>query len=292
MEVVSGLEALTPDHGRLFVVVGVFDGLHLGHLYLIRHLRREARRHAARPAVITFDAHPDEVLVGSAPPLLCDPDERLVRLEQAGVAVTIVWPFDTTVRMTPYDRWIDSIRERVELAGFLMTPDAAFGFERRGSPATVAAYGRQVEPPYDVVVVPPLELGGRPVRSAEIRSDVAAGDLRAARSLLGRSVSVAGDASLVGSDVRVSFPLPVALPPPGRYSAIVERAWTESAAGDAGAGKATARGTSGGEAHEIDPLPARHRTAAEVEPGGGLVLRGDGLVAVPRLRVTFVSPLR
>ena len=257
-----------------------------------------------RPAVITFDAHPDEVLVGSAPPLLCDPDERLVRLEQAGVEVTIVWPFDAAVRMTPYDRWIDSIRERVELAGFLMTPDAAFGFERRGTPAAVAAYGGQVDPPYDVVVVPPLELGGRPVRSAEIRSDVAAGDLRAARTLLGRSVSVAGQATRVGADVRVSFALPVALPPPARYSAIVEPAWTEGDGGNPGAdegeadegeadeGQARPNETNTDREGGIDAQRRRRRTVAEVESTGRLVLRGDGLPSAPRLRVTFVSALR
>ena len=54
------------------------------------------RRHGAtpRPTVITFDHHPDEVLVGNAPPLLIDPDERLERLAAAGVAVTVVQHFD------------------------------------------------------------------------------------------------------------------------------------------------------------------------------------------------------
>ena len=78
MAVVHGIDALEPPLGRLFVVVGVFDGLHLGHAYLLdaaRSTRPPTR--GARPAVITFDHHPDEILTGSAPPLLCDPDERL-----------------------------------------------------------------------------------------------------------------------------------------------------------------------------------------------------------------------
>ena len=75
MTVVAGVDALEPHHGPLFVVIGVFDGLHLGHQYLLRHLRRAASRSEAKPAVITFDHHPDEILVGAAPPpLLCDPE--------------------------------------------------------------------------------------------------------------------------------------------------------------------------------------------------------------------------
>ena len=61
MEVIQGVERLTPSLGPVFVVVGVFDGLHLGHAYLLRHLVDEAARRDAAATVITFDHHPDEV---------------------------------------------------------------------------------------------------------------------------------------------------------------------------------------------------------------------------------------
>ena len=98
MHVVQGIDDLEPQHGPIFVVIGVFDGLHLGHAYLLEHLVSEAAARDARPTVITFDHHPDEVLMGKAPPLLLDPGERLERLEAAGVEVTVVQPFDEAVR--------------------------------------------------------------------------------------------------------------------------------------------------------------------------------------------------
>ena len=58
------------------------------------------QRRGARPTVITFDHHPDEVLTGSAPPLLCDPDERVARLAEAGVAATVIVHFDLRLRET------------------------------------------------------------------------------------------------------------------------------------------------------------------------------------------------
>ena len=94
MQVVNGVDALPPERGPVFVVVGVFDGLHLGHATCSSTSSREAGRRGAAPTVITFDHHPDEVLTGSAPPLLIDPDERLERLDAAGVAVTVVQHFD------------------------------------------------------------------------------------------------------------------------------------------------------------------------------------------------------
>jgi len=74
---VIGRPELVGEDGPLFAVVGVFDGLHLGHAYMLEHLVAEARARTARPTVITFDAHPDAVLLGHAPPLLMDPAERL-----------------------------------------------------------------------------------------------------------------------------------------------------------------------------------------------------------------------
>ncbi|HEY2888748.1 MAG TPA: hypothetical protein VGJ17_09045 [Candidatus Limnocylindrales bacterium] len=207
------------DLGPLFFVVGAFDGLHRGHAYLLSRLRAAAARHGARPAVITFDHHPDEILVGAAPPVLCDPAERLVRFGRAGVEVAVIQHFDATVRMTPYPEFVAAIARRFELAGFLMTPDAAFGHERRGTPAALAELGRSMG--FSVDVVAPFAVGGRAVSSTEVRADIAAGDLQAARRLLGRSVAVAGR---LDAD-RLAFELPVAVPPAGRYRVEVEAAW-------------------------------------------------------------------
>jgi riboflavin kinase/FMN adenylyltransferase len=220
MEVVHGVEGLQPSLGRVFVVIGVFDGLHLGHAYLLEHLVAEAEARDARPTVITFDHHPDEVLTGKAPPLLLDPGERLERLESAGVEVTVVQPFDEAVRQTPYDVFVGRIRAGIDLAGFLMTPDAAFGFERRGTPATLTELGARDG--FDVVVVPTFSLDGQDVRSSTIRSAVVAGDLVTARRLLGRPVTLTGSvANPAGGPARLDFRLPIALPPDGDYEASV-----------------------------------------------------------------------
>ena len=270
----AGGSGLEPDLGPLFFVVGAFDGLHRGHTYLLRRLREVAARHGARPGVITFDHHPDEVLVGAAPPVLCDPLERLVRFGRDGVAVVVVQHFDATVRMTPFQDFVAAIAGRVELAGFLMTPDAAFGHERRGTPTSLAALGRDAG--FAVEVVEPFDIDGRHVRSNEIRAEIARGKLQAARHLLGRSVAVVGrqegaGAGLAHDLVPVAFELPVALPPPDRYRVDLEPAWTP--------GQARA---------------ARRRPAIAIAgPGGSLSLevrRPAALPSAERLRIRFIGP--
>jgi riboflavin kinase/FMN adenylyltransferase len=223
MHVVEGVDELRPPLGPIFVVVGVFDGMHLGHAYLLEHLVAEAKARDARPAVITFDHHPDEVLMGTAPALLLDAGERLERLAAAGVEVTVVQHFDHALRQTPFDAFVERIRARVPLTGFLMTPDAAFGFERRGTPASLAELGARDG--FDVVVVPPFTLDGQDVRSSAIRAAIAAGDLPGAARLLGRPVTITGSiGGRADGRSRLDFALPVALPPDGDYVASIDGA--------------------------------------------------------------------
>ncbi len=261
---VTGIDALDRSMGRLYVAVGVFDGLHKGHLYLLWELRHAAHRAGARPAVITFDAHPEEIVQGLAPPLLCDPDERLVRLAAAGVEVTVVQHFDRALRETSYRDFVGMIRARVELAGFVMTPDAAFGFERRGTPEALAELGR--EEGFEVTVVPSLLLAGQQVRSSEIRGLVAAGDLSGARRLLGRSLSVVGSRDGNG---RVGFEVPVSLPPDGSYGALLGPPWRPGS----------------------KPLPATLETPVAVAgPGVKIATEGPPMPA-ERVRIVFLEPV-
>ena len=220
MSVIQGVDALDRSLGRLFIVIGVFDGLHLGHEYLLRELREAAAAHDARPAVLTFDHHPEEILTGQAPPLLCDPAERLERLEAAGIAVTVVQHFDQALRETPYNVFVRRIADGVELAGFLMTPDSAFGYERGGTPATVGSLGEDMG--FGVSVVPPFTLEGQPVSSSRIRAAIAAGDLATAERLLGRPYAIVGHGSRATRDPVLTFQMPVTLPPSGWYAVRID----------------------------------------------------------------------
>ncbi len=228
-----GRSGLAASDGPILVTVGVFDGLHLGHVWLLEQLVREARLRSVASAVITFDAHPDAILLGQAPPLLMDPEDRLNRLAELGIDVVVIEHFDDALRRTPYDVFVGGIAARCALAGFVMTPDAAFGHERAGTPAALAELGRRDG--FEVVLVPPYTLGGREVRSSEIRTAIATGDLAAAARLLGRPYAVRGTAR----DGTISFAMPVALPPAGPYDV------------------------------HVDGRPAR------VELGGGVVRAGD-----------------
>ena len=200
--------------------------------------------------------------------------------------------------MTPYQGFVEMIRRRTTLTGLLMTPDAAFGHERRGTPESLAVLGRELG--FQVIVVPPFRIAGREVRSADIRGLIVLGELAGAADLLGRPYAFVGERAVSrqatlaeGRHEVLTFSLPVALPPPGHHRGYVEAAWRPGRA-------IGGRGSDAGPARERpDAMPAASESAAGVaspaeivipaEPGWVEIRSDVPLPDAPRLRVTLAS---
>lgn len=228
MRVYGDMDAL-PAGARLAVTLGVFDGMHRGHLLLLHELVRCARAWGAEPAVITFEPHPDLVLRGAAPPLLCDPAERLARLEEAGIEHAVLQRFDEAFRRQTPEQFLARLREGRTLAGLVMSPESAIGRGRSGTPEVLREIGARDG--FRVALVEAFEVGGERVSASRIRAELAAGRLPAARRMLGRDPAAVG--TVVRGDGRgrllgyptanLAFEATVALPSDGIYA--VEASW-------------------------------------------------------------------
>jgi riboflavin kinase/FMN adenylyltransferase len=224
MEIVHGIDGLTGE-ARICVTVGIFDGLHRGHLQVLDVLDRASRRLDAMPTVITFDPHPQAVVSGQAPDLIMDPAERLERLAEAGVGVTVVQRFDEAFRRTTAREFLGRIGAGRNLVGLVMTAESAFGRDRAGTLQTVSQMS--TEDGWEVVEAPRFELRGGAVSSSRIRGLIENGQLAVARVLLGHRYALVGD--VVHGDGRgrelgfptanLAFADPVCLPPDGVFAA-------------------------------------------------------------------------
>jgi riboflavin kinase / FMN adenylyltransferase len=218
-----------PDGLRFVISVGVFDGLHRGHAHMLRTAASAAGRLDAEPVVLTFDPHPDELLRGAAPPLLCDPAEKLARLEAAGVGVTVRQRFDKEFADQRAEDFLRRLARDRSLAGVVMTDETAFGRDRAGTLAAVAALCPEIG--FEIVYVPELLVGGRRVSSSRLREVLAAGRMGEAKRLLGRDYAVIGEVvagerrgkELGFPTANLLFSRPVALPRDGIYA--VRASW-------------------------------------------------------------------
>ena len=80
--------------GALMATIGMFDGGHLGHQFLISGLISRAREAGMKSAVVTFRNHPQRVFnPDGSLRMIMTLDDRLATVEQLGVDVAIVLDF-------------------------------------------------------------------------------------------------------------------------------------------------------------------------------------------------------
>jgi riboflavin kinase/FMN adenylyltransferase len=178
---------LAPPPEGSVVSVGVFDGVHLGHMAILAANVARARELGAQPAVVTFRRHPKKVLLGRAPKTLTTLEHRLELFSRAGIEHAVVLNFDEELRgLAPREfsqRYlVQGLGARLLVLGF----DSKLGRDRQGTPDVLRALG------HEVVVVSKVVVGERAVSSTAIREAVELGDLEGAARMLGRPVGVLG----------------------------------------------------------------------------------------------------
>lgn len=122
-------ERLPEKRQRAVLTVGVFDGLHLGHQYLIREVIKKAKKSKAASVVLTFEPHPLSVLSKApSPEVLTTFQQKAELLEGFGVDILGLLKFDETMRNTEAREFLDSmIGSKVELVEIVVGPDFRFG---------------------------------------------------------------------------------------------------------------------------------------------------------------------
>lgn len=190
---------------RTAVAIGVFDGVHRGHVAVLRRLQERA---ADMPVIaMTFAVHPDEVVTGMpAPPALAPLDRRIERLGDLDLDGVAVIDFDEEVRQLSPEEFIEKyVVEGLNAALVSVGEDFRFGFEAEGSVDTLRLRG--AEHGIEVLVTPIVDIHGTEVRSSAIRAAVASGGVALASSMLGRPFEIEG--TVVPGDLRgrtIGFP--------------------------------------------------------------------------------------
>lgn len=179
------------------VTIGVFDGVHLGHQMLIRQVVERAHALGLRSLAVTFDPHPEQVLFPERKlTYLTRADERERLLYQLGVDDVWVCQFTPEVARLEPEEFLRIVIERQPLAELWVGADFALGRGRRGNLTVLMELG--IAAGWALHMVPPLRYEGQIVSSTAIRTLLAAGAVRGAADLLGRTYTVPGDLTADG----------------------------------------------------------------------------------------------
>ncbi len=177
---------------RSVVTVGVFDGVHLGHLTVLEAVVVRAEQVEGIATVVTFDPHPQEVVSGEIVPLVTTVPERIALLEAAGVQRVVIIPFSKTFAARPADTYVrEDLYETIGMQEIVIGHDHGFGKGRTGDRALLDRLSRELE--FEVTELGVRKSNDTPISSSEIRKTlVLRGDVETAARLLGRRYSLGG----------------------------------------------------------------------------------------------------
>lgn len=181
----------TINHRPLVATIGFFDGVHLGHKFLIEQLQKIAKEKTFESAVITFPVHPRRILqTDFQPALLCGYEEKLRRLSETGLDYCISLDFTVEMSKLSARDFIQKIlKEQLNVQTLLIGYDHRFGHHRSDGFAEYVKYGQEV----GIEVVQAQELDSAlHVSSSHIRKALAKGDIFTANAMLGYNYTISG----------------------------------------------------------------------------------------------------
>jgi len=190
MQVEKELAKLSPDKDML-LTIGVFDGVHLGHRYLISQLKELARQQGLHSGVVTFRQHPQKVLPPQTRlPFLTSLAQRTKLLEDEGVDAIITLSFTPELARLSARQFLGLLQKYLRMRGVVIGPDFALGQNREGNTETLRRLGQEMG--FSVTVVSPITIDGEVVSSTAIRKALAQGNMKQVQNLLGRPFSLHG----------------------------------------------------------------------------------------------------
>lgn len=207
MKIIDNLEQAALLKESYFFALGNFDGLHLGHMQLLKKMLECCRKTGTKAAVFLFHPHPQEFLdPKKSPQFLLDFERKLEMFEASGVEVVFVMPFTQFFAdLTPEQFVYEILKERLRVFGVCVGFNYRFGKAAAGTPEDLLKYGRECG--FQVEIVPPVIIDNILVSSTIIRKALAKGDIEQAKKLLGyrpliRGTVVSGD----GRGTNLGFP--------------------------------------------------------------------------------------
>jgi len=189
------------------LVIGNFDGIHLGHQMILNHAVQHARESGAVPAALTFEPPPLKVLRPESAPLrLSTNQQRLEWFALEGMEATIVLPFTQELSQLSAEEFVDHIMVRdLQARSVVVGENFRFGHKQKGNVKLLRELGMRHG--FEVVIQAPVIYKKEIISSTLIRQLISEGDVTKAARLLGRPFVLTGQVVQgTGTGRRFTFP--------------------------------------------------------------------------------------
>jgi riboflavin kinase / FMN adenylyltransferase len=192
MHLIRGLSQLEPFQNGCVLTIGNFDGLHLGHLAVIRKLAERGKTLNLPVVVMIFEPQPLEYFLASnAPSRLMRLREKVIEFNKLPVDHLLIVKFNREFANYDAEHFInDILLAKLNVKHLVIGDDFHFGKARRGNFALLKEQGRQHG--FTVEDTGSYYIDSLRVSSTLIRDALGIGDVVQAERLLGHSYSICG----------------------------------------------------------------------------------------------------
>lgn len=205
MKKIENLEIV--KNSNVGVVIGNFDGVHLGHQKLIKEVLKDCKKEELELLLITFRPHPKQTLKALKKFLINSYDERAELLDSCGMFYFYEIPFTRDLSMLPPKDFLDKyILPLKNIKKIFLGHDFSFGVNKTGNHDFVREYFSNSKD-VDVIVLNKYELNETLVSSSKVRESLSSGRVEDARMLLGREYFITGRVIRgIGRGKKIGFP--------------------------------------------------------------------------------------
>ncbi len=191
MKIIKNLKNYTEITPKV-LSLGMFDGVHLGHISIINQLKEMAEKDQLETAILTFWPHPRKVFnPNDELHLLNTLEEKITLLEKAGIEVIFLQEFDENFRNLTGEKFIEQILvEKLNVKHVIIGHDHVFGKNKSGNFELLQHLSKKLG--YDVAQLKAVKEGEFNISSTKIRNCLDIGNIVGANKMLGYHYSISG----------------------------------------------------------------------------------------------------
>ncbi|GGF96013.1 MULTISPECIES: bifunctional riboflavin kinase/FAD synthetase [Cysteiniphilum] len=205
------------------VTIGNFDGMHLGHQYIINHVQRLAKTNSAKATVVTFEPQPKEFFLKEAAPLRITPfRDKIQAFKALNIDQVLCLQFNQKLAMLSAETFVKMILVGgLNAQHIIIGDDFRFGYQRQGDFKLLKDLGQKYG--FSVESLPSYTLDDTRISSSHIRQLLNSGQFNDAAHFLGHSYSLSGRVHHGDQNGRkigfptINIPMPTAVVVSGVY---------------------------------------------------------------------------
>lgn len=173
------------------ISIGNFDGMHMGHIELVKETVRIAKENNLVPTVLTFDQMPEEYFKANDFFRLMEMSDKYKMFEKLGVEQVLVIPFDKSFSEIKENIFIKEILiEKLSLKYLIVGKDFKFGYKRMGNIELLQKYSELGG--YNLLSLDLVKISSDKISSRDIRILIKNGKIKEANQLLAVPFSLSG----------------------------------------------------------------------------------------------------